>query len=366
MPFRLNMLGLALALVPFVSAAFDSSSSSNIAVYWGQNSYGQGTGAFVQRNLAYYCSNTEINVSLITSMGCVVSSLNDTIFQIIPLAFMNGITPPITNFANAGDNCTAFSDNINLLNCTQIANDIKTCQKTYGKTILLSLGGATYTQGGWSSTTEAQNAAQAVWNMFGPSTNAQVDRPFGDAVVDGFDFDFEATTNNLPAFGAKLRSLMDAAGGKKYYLSAAPQCVFPDAANGATLNAVPFDLVMVQFYNNWCQTTNFQVGSTTQNAFNFDVWDKWAKTSPNPNVKVFLGIPANAGAAGSGYASGSQLQAAIAYSKQYTSFGGVMMWDMSQLYANSGFLDQVVGDLAVTVSPVTTTTTAPVRLRAEA
>lgn len=54
-------------------------------------------------------------------MGCVVSSLNDTISQIIPLAFMNGITPPITNFANAGDNCTAFSDNVNLLNCTQIA-----------------------------------------------------------------------------------------------------------------------------------------------------------------------------------------------------------------------------------------------------
>ncbi|EAU32752.1 hypothetical protein ATEG_07368 [Aspergillus terreus NIH2624] len=361
MPFRLNMLGLALALVPFVSAAFDSSSSSNIAVYWGQNSYGQGTGAFVQRNLAYYCSNTEINVSLITPMGCVI----------IPLAFMNGITPPITNFANAGDNCTAFncvghpsSPFMPSLIAAPCSNDIKTCQKTYGKTILLSLGGATYTQGGWSSTTEAQNAAQAVWNMFGPSTNAQVDRPFGDAVVDGFDFDFEATTNNLPAFGAKLRSLMDAAGGKKYYLSAAPQCVFPDAANGATLNAVPFDLVMVQFYNNWCQTTNFQAGSATQNAFNFDVWDKWAKTSPNPNVKVFLGIPANAGAAGSGYASGSQLQAAIAYSKQYTNFGGVMMWDMSQLYANSGFLDQVVSDLAVTISPVTTTTT--VRLRAEA
>ncbi|KAL5366251.1 glycoside hydrolase superfamily [Aspergillus floccosus] len=316
MPFGLTILGLVLALAPFVSAVFDSSSSSNIAVYW----------------------DTEIDVSLITSMGCI-----------IPIAFMNGITPPITNFANAGDNCTAF-------NCT--------CQKTYGKTILLSLGGATYTQGGWSSTTDAQNAAQAVWNMFGPSINAQVDRPFGDAVVDGFDFDFETTTNNLPAFGAKLRSLMDAAGGKKYYLSAAPQCVFPDAANGATLNAVPFDLVMVQFYNNWCQTSNFQVGSTTQNAFNFDVWDKWAKTSPNPNVKVFLGIPANAGAAGSGYTSGSQLKAAIAYSKQYSNFGGVMMWDMSQLYANSGFLDQVVSDLTVTVPPMTTTTT--VRLRAEA
>lgn len=183
--------------------------------------------------------------------------------------------------------------------------------------------------------------------MFGPLTGTGVDRPFGDAVVDGFDFDFESTVSNLPAFGAKLRSLMDAASGKKYYLSAAPQCVFPDAADGTTLDAVAFDLVLVQFYNNWCQTSNFQVGSSTQPAFNFDVWDSWAKSSKNPNVKVFLGIPANTGAAGAGYTSGSQLKAAIAYSKQYSNFGGVMMWDMSQLYANSGFLDQVVSGLSV-------------------
>lgn len=236
-------------------------------------------------------------------------------------------------------------------------NDIKTCQQTYGKTILLSLGGATYTQGGWSSATDAQNAAQAVWNMFGPSTGTGVDRPFGDAVVDGFDFDFESTVNNLPAFGAKLRSLMDAASGKKYYLSAAPQCVFPDAADGTTLDAVAFDLILVQFYNNWCETSNFQVGSSTQSAFNFGVWDTWAKSSKNPGVKVFLGIPANTGAAGAGYTSGSQLKAAIAYSKQYSSFGGVMMWDMSQLCANSGFLDQVVSDLSVSIPPITTTAT---------
>ncbi len=33
---------------------------------------------------------------------------------------MNGISPPVTNFANAGDNCTKFSDNANVLNCPQI------------------------------------------------------------------------------------------------------------------------------------------------------------------------------------------------------------------------------------------------------
>ncbi|KAG8406813.1 Endochitinase 33 [Metarhizium acridum] len=275
---------------------------------------------------------------------------------------MNGISPPITNFANAGDNCTAFPSNSNLLSCPQIEADIKSCQVTNGKTIILSLGGATYGQGGWSSVSDAQAAAQNVWDMFGPVPSGKtIDRPFGSAVVDGFDFDFEASTNNLPAFGQKLRSLMDAAGGKKFYLSAAPQCVFPDAAVGAALNAVSFDFIMIQFYNNWCGVSNFQEGSTTQNAFNFDVWDNWAKTtSPNKKVKLLIGVPAAPGAGG-GYTSGSKLKAAINWSQKYSSFGGAMMWDMSQLYSNSAFLGEIVSDISngptTTLPPGGTTTT---------
>lgn len=75
--------------------------------------------------------------------------------------------------------------------------------------------------------------------------------------------------------------------------------------------------------------------------------------SLNPNVKVLLGIPANTGA-GAGYETGSTLQAVINYCKGFSSFGGVMMWDMSQLYANSGFLATVVADLG---APATTTVT---------
>ncbi|OAA46160.1 Glycoside hydrolase, subgroup, catalytic core [Metarhizium rileyi] len=315
-----------LAVVPSALAGFSAASHKNIAVYWGQNSFGQGSGPNIQQNLAHYCENTDVTI--------------------IPLAFMNGISPPITNFASAGDKCSTFPDNPNLLQCPEIEQDIKTCQTKHGKTIVLSLGGATYTQGGWSSTSEAEKAAQSVWDMFGPvPSGSKVDRPFGSAVVDGFDFDFESTTNNLPSFGAKLRNLMDSAGGKKFYLTAAPQCVFPDAAVGSVLDAVAFDFVMIQFYNNWCGVSNFQPGSAAQNAFNFDVWDKWARGSKNPEVKALLGIPANTGA-GAGYTDGEKLKAAIAYSKKFSSFGGVMMWDMSQLYANSGFLEQIVADLA--------------------
>lgn len=227
---------------------------------------------------------------------------------------------------------------------------------------MLSVGGATYTEGGFTSSAAAVAAAQTVWAMFGPEqSGSSVNRPFGTAVVDGFDFDFESSTSNMAYFANELRSLMDAAtkaGGKQYYLSAAPQCPYPDVADSDMLDgSTYFDWIQIQFYNNYCGVNTFVIGDTTQPAYNFDTWDTWAKTiSSNPNVKVLLGMPANTGA-GAGYTTGSTLQSAIQYSETFSSFGGVMMWDMSQLYENSGFLAQVVADLGSGGAPSSTTTT---------
>ncbi|KAI1459873.1 glycoside hydrolase family 18 protein [Annulohypoxylon moriforme] len=298
----------------------------------GQNSLGQATS---QTRLADYCSNTEIDI--------------------IPLAFMNAISNPTVNFANAGDNCTAYSGT-SLLNCPQLEEDIKACQAK-GKTIILSLGGATYTEGGFSSSDAAETAAQNVWNLFGSDTT-QANRPFLTAVVDGFDFDLESTNQNFAPFATKLRSLMDADTSKTYYLSAAPQCPYPDAADNDMLNGVvSFDFIMIQFYNNYCGVSSYVAGSTTQNNFNFETWDNWAKnTSKNKNVKILLGVPANTGAGG-GYVDASTLSGVISYSKTFSSFGGVMMWDMSQLYANSGFLDAVYASLSGSSSKARAVTT---------
>lgn len=243
--------------------------------------------------------------------------------------------------------------------------DINTCQSKYGKTILLSIGGATYTEGGFTSSAAAVAGAQTVWETFGPEqSGSSVNRPFGSAVVDGFDFDFESTTSNLAPFANELRSLMDnatAAGDKEYYLSAAPQCPYPDLADNDMLDgAVSFDFISIQFYNNYCGVSSYVSGASMQNNYNFATWDNWAKTvSKNPNVKILMGIPANTGA-GAGYVEGSQLASVIDYSETFSSFGGVMMWDMSQLYENSGFLAEVVADLDGTGSGggSTTTTTA--------
>lgn len=69
--------------------------------------------------------------------------------------------------------------------------------------------------------------------------------------VVGFDFDFESSTQNMAPFANRLRTNMDAAtaaGNKKFFLSAAPQCVYPDAADNDMLNgAVSFDFIMIQF-----------------------------------------------------------------------------------------------------------------------
>jgi chitinase len=236
------------------------------------------------------------------------------------------------------------------------SSDIKTCQDK-GKTILLSIGGATYSEGGFTSSDAATAGAQLIWETFGPSKNGSAHRPFGDAVVDGFDFDFESTVSNMEVFGNEIRSLMDADTSKKYFLTAAPQCVYPDAADNAMLNgAVSFDAIWVQFYNNFCGVQNFKSGTNTQTAFNFDVWDQWAKnTSKNPDVKVILGVPANTGAAGSGYLSASDLKPVVDYSATFSSFGGVMMWDASQAYANDGFIAGVRSDVGSNSNSTTTT-----------
>ncbi|KAH8434597.1 glycoside hydrolase family 18 protein [Aspergillus melleus] len=328
-------------------AKLDLSSSSNVVVYWGQNSLGQ-TGELAQQRLGYYCDDSNIDV--------------------IVLAFLTRINgqggAPEVDFANAGDKCTII-EGTNLKKCPEIGEDITTCQQK-GKTIILSIGGATYSEGGFQSESAARDGADLVWKTFGPAQSSmaqvnhtvyhnttyrpihntimrrqnQVRRPFGDAVVDGFDFDFEAHVDNMAPFANRLRELSDADTSKQYFLTAAPQCPYPDAADKDILNGpVSIDAVFVQFYNNFCGVGSFVEGQDTQNSFNLETWDNWAKNdSQNKKAKVIVGVPANTGAAGSGYIPVTKLKSVIEYSKTFSSFGGVMMWDVSQAYGNDGFL----------------------------
>jgi hypothetical protein len=223
-----------------------------------------------------------------------------------------------------------------------LSDDIATCQEK-GKTILLSIGGATYSEGGFKSDDDAKAGAKLMWETFGPvQADSKALRPFGNVSVDGFDFDFEATVLHMATFASELRTLMDQDTSKQYFLTAAPQCPYPDAADKDILNGpIYIDAVFVQFYNNYCGVNNFNTDATSSN-YNFEEWDNWAKTvSQNKNVRVLIGVPADTTAASTGYIPASKLTDVIEYTQKFESFGGVMMWDVTQAYANDGFIGSV-------------------------
>lgn len=285
-------------------------------------------------------------------------SQDDTI-DTFPIAFLDQFFAtgglPSINLANSCPN-PPFPGT-SMPNCTFLGPDIEACQAA-GKILTISLGGATGSAG-FSNDSQAQAFAQTVWDLF--LEGSSPDRPFGSAVLDGVDLDIEGgSQTGYTAFVTALRTLM-ANGRKQYYITAAPQCPYPDAYIGTTLNAVGFDAVYVQFYNNYCGLNNYN----NANAWDFGTWDNWAKTvSPNRSIKVYIGAPASSSAAGSGYVDASTFATIIQQTQsQYSSFGGVMLWDASQAYANSRY-DKAVknaltaGGTVVATSASTSTATA--------
>ncbi|KAJ7923968.1 hypothetical protein B0H13DRAFT_1864435 [Mycena leptocephala] len=89
------------------------------------------------------------------------------------------------------------------------------------------------------------------------------------------------------------------------------------------------------FYNNPCGLDQFDdESSSARRGWNFDQWYAWARNqSINPNVKVYIGAPASTSAAGTGHVNASRLvNIALQTQSAFTSFGGVMFWDMSEAY----------------------------------
>jgi chitinase len=143
-----------------------------------------------------------------------------------------------------------------LADCSFLSADIETCQSK-DKIVTLSLGGATGSVG-FASAEQAEEFAGTVWDLFlGGESDT---RPFGDAVLDGVDLDIEGGTGEYYVdFVNKIQSLGSGADKKyvyfhqsvdiclcdenRYYITAAPQCVFPDAALGNVLNGAAFDAI---------------------------------------------------------------------------------------------------------------------------
>ncbi|KAG6491194.1 acidic endochitinase-like [Zingiber officinale] len=280
-----------LLLIAFLlSALVAFSNAGNIAVYWGQNGN--------EGSLADTCNTglySYVMISFLTTFG-------------------NGQTPVL----NLAGHCEPLSGT-----CTGLSDDIRQCQ-SQGIRVLLSIGGATGSYS-LSSSDDASSVATYLWNTYlGGSSGS---RPLGDAALDGIDFDIEQGASDH--YGELAQSLINLAGGTKVYLSAAPQCPFPDQHLGPALQAVTFDYVWVQFYNN--PSCDYSSGVSGVSG----AWNTW--TSSFQSSTIFLGVPASTDAAGSGYIPPGDLTSQVLPAiNQASNYGGIMVW--SRFYdVNSGF-----------------------------
>ncbi|KAK8477730.1 hypothetical protein V6N13_042116 [Hibiscus sabdariffa] len=266
-----------------VAALVGVSHAAGIAVYWGQNG-NEGT-------LEATCATGRyayVNIAFLNQFG-------------------NGRTPGI----NLAGHCNPASNG-----CASISNGIRSCQSR-GIKVMLSIGGGA---GSYSlaSQADARNVADYLWNNFlGGSSSS---RPLGSAVMDGIDFDIELGTTQFYDDLARFLSAYSSRG-RKVYLTAAPQCPFPDRYLGAALNTGLFNYVWVQFYNNpQCQYTSGNINNLVNS------WNRWTSSVNAGNI--FLGLPAAPAAAGSGYIPPNVLTSQILpVIKSSSKYGGVMLWN---------------------------------------
>lgn len=226
--------------------------------------------------------------------------------------------------------------------CPGVGDAITACQKS-GKKVMLSLGGGWPTDYYLPSPEVAKWTAQFLIGAYGPPTAAWKaagrPRPFGDAVVDGFDLDLEAQTYDMPSaeyiyknydvFGKYVKS------NSKMLLSAAPQCVVPDVRISPVLKAVPFDFIFTQFYNTRvCSAAQAvqDIKDKKTGTFTFDKWISEIKASANPNLKFYIGLAAGPDGLPThkeDYLTPEDANTLITKYKGNTNFGGVMLWEAS-------------------------------------
>ncbi|XP_020204672.1 acidic endochitinase [Cajanus cajan] len=276
---------LCLVLLTLANGSY----AGKITVYWGQNG-NEGT----------------------LAEACATGNYDYVIIAFLP-TFGNGQTPMI----NLAGHCDPSYGN----GCTGLSSDIKSCQAK-GIKVLLSLRADV-----GSHTIDASEVATYLWNNFlgGQSPT----RPLGPAVLDGIDFDIEGGSNQH--WGHLARFLKGY--GKQVYITAAPQCPFPDAWIGNALTTGLFDYVWVQFYNNPpCQYTSGEISNLEY------AWKQWI--SGIPANKIFLGLPASPQAAGRGFLPASDFTSKVLPAiKGSAKYGGVMLWsryyDVQSGYSSS-------------------------------
>ncbi|XP_034709624.1 acidic endochitinase-like [Vitis riparia] len=240
--------------------------------------------------------------------GGLKNACDTSLYSIVNIGFVDRFGydwPPKLNIHT----CNASEDG-----CRNVSAEIEYCQKN-GVKVLISIGGP----GGdynLPSSGYAKMFAEYLWNAYLGGNKSSVDRPFGDAILNGVDFFIQAGSGLHWDVLAKALTILS--NGTQMELSATPKCKYPDKYLDAAIQTGLFDYAQVRFYDeDDCQYNGSFDGMIT-------AWDEWEVEAKVD--KIFVGVTANE--YDPGYVDpyllvyGPFLQHIMTSPK----FGGVMVW----------------------------------------
>lgn len=312
----LPLLLLVCSALPCFALLATQPLPNNVLVgYWGLNEAGY-QGLYEEPSLLDVCTYQPYDIIHITSVNSIfaVDRLPATGFSIHCTKPYPGLPPT--------------SNGVVLRQCTQMAEDIKACQKL-GKKIMLTIQN-NLAQGSMTSDADGVQAAQNIWDIFLGGSSKY--RTFGDAVLDGVEVVALDTQKGYASLVKKLAELIQTDQLRTYYISGGPRCLYPDGFFGPVWQNTP--LMEPQHFS---YLTIFYLASTCSYRnpdwfwSSMDQWSKWALAYPN--IRLLVGLPSDNGYTGApgDYIPPADLvdKAIVTKIRQYPRFSGITLKDVS-------------------------------------
>ncbi|CAJ1952998.1 unnamed protein product [Sphenostylis stenocarpa] len=282
------LLALVTAALSFTANASECVGNGNLSVYWGEKSPEE------ESTLDFTCgSSGRYTIVILQSL----------------IVYDNGKTPRL----NLGNHCGSAG-----YPCYNLESQIKSCQQRFKVRVFLSIAIDRTLSTTNSNLTASPDAAENLANYLLENFLSGKPGPLGNVSLDGIDFPDVSEGENLH-WDEVVKAINASTTARKIYLSASPQCVYPDHYLGSAIRTGLFDYIRVQFfYQNRCIYTPGNPSNL------FSEWNQWTKNVPNS--LIFLGLVASPEVAG--YIDYTPLiNDVLPFVRQSSNYGGVMIWN---------------------------------------
>jgi chitinase len=295
---------------------------TQLAVYWGQDLFGSTNPDMTlwEKPLADVCTGTPYDFVVLAYVTSVASGSDGS------------YTAFAQNFANHCTLGTPLPGAPMLSRCDDIAAGIIACHSAHKK-VVITVGPADPGLQSDANGSVGEQAAQSMWDLYLGGSGSI--RPFPDqspserVIVDGVNLEFTPMPSSSAGqirFAGRLHELMNASGGT-YYLTATPQCGYPDPLGpgmGTVIgdNPVAFDALLVEFY----YTSSCIYSASNPNGF-LDRLQSWATLMRNGRPKILVGLPL--ASTQPGYVDRPSLPALVNAARNSAAFDGLVLRDES-------------------------------------